>query len=217
MFAAFLSGSSAAGVSRRLGSPLFAASFGQSEEYPSPENTTRLCALTRRWRSFCRFSLKSPFIASSLSHIASTDSATIVLSAIWLCAQFCEEPGARNSNLFPVKAKGEVRLRSVVSFGSAGSVSTPTRSLRPRSPPFIPRVPDSMESRTALSSSPRKMEMIAGGASFAPRRWSFPAPAVVMRRMSACLSIARMTESSIVRKIAFSRGLSPGVSRLRPP
>ena len=67
----------------------------------------------------------SPGIASSLSEIASTDSATIVLSTIWFIAQFCEEPGARNSNLLPVKANGEVRLRSVVSRGRGGSVSTP--------------------------------------------------------------------------------------------
>ena len=32
----------------------------------------------------------------------------------------------RNSNLLPVKAKGEVRLRSVVSFGKWGMVWTPT-------------------------------------------------------------------------------------------
>ena len=31
-----------------------------------------------------------------------------------------DEPSMRNSNLLPVKAKGEVRLRSVVSFGNCG-------------------------------------------------------------------------------------------------
>ena len=34
-------------------------------------------------------------------------------------------PGIRNSNLLPVKAKGEVRLRSVVSLLNLGSTSTP--------------------------------------------------------------------------------------------
>ena len=38
------------------------------------------------------------------------------------------EPGMRNSNLLPVKASGEVRLRSVVSCGMVGSTSTPMRS-----------------------------------------------------------------------------------------
>ena len=36
-----------------------------------------------------------------------------------------EEPRERNSILFPVKAKGEVRFRSVVSFGNFGSMWTP--------------------------------------------------------------------------------------------
>ena len=37
----------------------------------------------------------------------------------------CSEPGARNSNRLPVKAKGLVRLRSPGSVGSTGRVSTP--------------------------------------------------------------------------------------------
>ena len=43
-------------------------------------------------------------------------------------------PGMRNSNLLPVKAKGEVRLRSVLSRGILGSTCTPTFS-SPRPPP----------------------------------------------------------------------------------
>ena len=101
-------------------------------------------------------------------------------------------------------------------MGSEGSVSTPTRSAV-FAAPFVPFAPVSIAFRTAFSSSPRNTEMIAGGASFAPRRWSFPAPAVVMRRMSACISIARMIARRTVRKIAFSRGLSPGVRRFLPP
>ena len=34
-------------------------------------------------------------------------------------------PGMRNSNLLPVTANGEVRLRSVVSLGKRGSACTP--------------------------------------------------------------------------------------------
>ena len=180
---------------------------------------TRLCAFTCIRSSFWRFSLKFPFIASSLSHSASIDSATMVFKTIWLFAQFCEEPGARNSNLLPVKANGEVRLRSVVSFGSAGSESTPRRIrlfLRGSSSSFT-FTSCSMASSTPFSSSPRNTEMIAGGASFAPRRWSLPAPAVVSRRMSACISIARMIARRKVMKIAFSRGFDPGDRRLRPP
>ena len=40
-----------------------------------------------------------------------------------------EEPTMRNSNLLPVKAKGVVRLRSVASLFSTGTVDTPESSL----------------------------------------------------------------------------------------
>ena len=40
-----------------------------------------------------------------------------------------DEPTMRNSNLLPVKAKGEVRLRSVVSRRNLGRTSTPRRTL----------------------------------------------------------------------------------------
>ena len=40
--------------------------------------------------------------------------------AIMAEAQLADEPGARNSNLLPVKAKGEVLLRSVLSMIRSG-------------------------------------------------------------------------------------------------
>ena len=40
-------------------------------------------------------------------------------------AIFCDEPSARNSNLFPVKAKGLVLLRSERSLGKDGKADTP--------------------------------------------------------------------------------------------
>lgn len=43
-------------------------------------------------------------------------------------------PGMRNSNLLPVKAKGEVRLRSVVSLGMEGSMLIPISMWRLASP-----------------------------------------------------------------------------------
>ena len=91
-------------------------------------------------------------------------------------------PTERNSNLLPVKAKGEVRLRSVVSRGKRGRVCTPTRS---SSFSFVPTgVSFSMASRMPVSSSPRNTLMMAGGASLAPRRQSLPALATVMRIIS---------------------------------
>ena len=96
--------------------------------------------------------------------------------AIMAAAQLADEPAARNSKRFPVKANGEVRLRSVVSrrisgirpipnlrvvFSSAVILSSPTWR--------------TISSRVADNCLPRNMDRIAGGASLAPRRWLLPA------------------------------------------
>ena len=57
--------------------------------------------------------------------ISSSASAAIVFKTTFGPEIEADEPTMRNSNLLPVKANGEVRLRSVLSIGSAGSVSTP--------------------------------------------------------------------------------------------
>ena len=53
------------------------------------------------------------------------DSATAVLRTVLQSAMELDEPTIRNSNLFPVNAKGEVLFLSVVSFGSFGRISVP--------------------------------------------------------------------------------------------
>jgi hypothetical protein len=53
--------------------------------------------------------------ASSLSERSSIASATMVLRTVFGNASDWLDPRARNSNLLPVKANGEVRLRSVAS------------------------------------------------------------------------------------------------------
>ena len=73
-----------------------------------------------------------------------------------------------------------------------------------------------MLSRIALSSSPRKMEMIAGGASLAPRRWSLPADATEMRSKSWYSSTALMIAHKNKRNCAFWSGLVPGSRRFFP-
>ena len=78
------------------------------------------------------------------------------------------EPTARNSKRLPVKANGLVRLRSPASFGSGGRTSTPTVSVPF---PFDEVAPPALIcSKMSVNCSPRKIEMIAGGASLAPRR-----------------------------------------------
>ena len=109
---------------------------------------------------------------SSLSASSSIASATIVFSTLLGNASDWLDPSARNSNLLPVKANGEVRLRSPPCIGSGGSTGVPS----PRNEPGVcgSPSPDAIASKTFSSSAPRKIEMIAGGASLAPRRWSWP-------------------------------------------
>src|SRR3954470_5250578 len=125
-----------------------------------------------------------------------------------------EEPTARNSNLLPVNANGDVRLRSPASFGSGGRTLTPVWNMPPCLDDLAP--PFSICSKTSLSCSPRKIEMIAGGASLAPRRWSLWADAIDRRRISLYLATARITAAQNTRNCALSCGLSPGFSRFSP-
>ena len=124
------------------------------------------------------------------------------------------DPSARNSNLLPVKANGEVRLRSPPCIGSGGSTGVP----RPRNEPGVcgSPSPDAIASNTLSSSAPRKIEMIAGGASLAPRRWSWPMLATEARSRPWCLFTAWITAAQKNRKFTFSAGVSPGSSRLWP-
>src|SRR3954467_1629074 len=132
-------------------------------------------------------------------------SATIVLSTVFGSASDIEDPSARNSNLLPVKANGEVRLRSPPCIGSGGSTGVPS----PRSEPGVdsPASPFSIASNTLRSSAPRKIEMIAGGASLAPRRWSWPADATDARSSPWCVLTAWMTAEQKNRNWRLSCGV----------
>ena len=107
-------------------------------------------------------------------------SATTVLSTITGKAMLCDEPTARNSNFAPVKAKGEVRLRSVLSCSISGSLATPSASIACSA--FAPARPAMISSIILVSAFPMKTEMIAGGASLAPSRCSFPLVPMPARR-----------------------------------
>ena len=76
-------------------------------------------------------------VASSLSRSflkAISCSATAALRVVIAPAQFASEPTARNSKRLPVKANGEVLLRSVLSTNISG-IST-----RPTLLPFLPAI-----------------------------------------------------------------------------
>ena len=111
-------------------------------------------------KSFSTFSLK----ATSLF-------ATMVFKTVMGLAQLAFDPTARNSNLFPVKANGEVLLRSVLSNKISGIFPT-TLSLRSvfSSGDNFPLETCSRSVSTFVNCFPIKTEIIVGGASFAPRR-----------------------------------------------
>ena len=73
-----------------------------------------------------------------------------------------------------------------------------------------------MDSSISVSSSPKNIEIIAGGASFAPRRWSFPAEATDILKRSWYSFTPLMTAQRNMRNCAFSRGVLPGSNRFTP-
>ena len=109
-----------------------------------------------------------------------------------------EEPQARNSNLLPVKAKEEVRLRSVLSLNRSASWRAPKSNVRLRSGVYLP--PATMVSRILVRVSPKNTDMMEGGASLAPRRWSLPWEAMPMRMTSAWRKKASTTVATTAKK-----------------
>ena len=105
--------------------------------------------------------------------------ATIVFKVVIETAQFADEPTALNSNLFPVKAKGDVLFLSVLSNKTSGNFPT-TFNFKSvfSSGDNFPLVTPSNSAKTLVNCSPINTEIIAGGASFAPNRWSLLADAI---------------------------------------
>ena len=103
--------------------PRRAASTFHSSLYPLPSKWIALHSLIYpRITSRIAETFGSPFsIRASTSFLNFIScSATAEFNAIMALAQLASEPTARNSNRFPVKAKGEVRLRSVLSISNSG-------------------------------------------------------------------------------------------------
>ena len=95
--------------------------------------------------------------------------ATIEFKVVIALAQLADEPTARNSNLFPVKANGEVLFLSVLSKITSGILPT-TFNFKSvfSSGDNLPLVTPSNSAKTLVNCCPMKTEIMAGGASFAP-------------------------------------------------
>ena len=117
------------------------------------------------------------FIFAPICSVSSPSaSATAALSSTIGKAIDADDPTARNSNLLPVNANGDVRLRSVLSFSISGSRATP--SLIMACDALADVLPAAIDSITRVSMEPMNTEMIAGGASLAPSRCSLPLDAM---------------------------------------
>ena len=100
--------------------------------------------------------------------------AVMVLRTVMAEAQLAEDPTALNSNLLPVNANGEVLFLSVLSIRSWGIWGIPR--LYPLFPLILTMsVEFSSSLKAVVTWVPRKEEMIAGGASFAPSLWALDA------------------------------------------
>ena len=105
--------------------------------------------------------------------------------AIMAAAQLEDEPAARNSKRLPVKANGEVRLRSVVSSRISGIRPIPSLSVVFSSAVILLLLTwRAISSRIEDNCLPRKIERMAGGASLAPKRWLLPALMIEARNKS---------------------------------
>ena len=152
--------------------------------------------------------LKSVFTRSLKSVSAS---ATAALRAIIVLAGLALEPVARNSKRLPVKAKGDVRLRSVSSTLSSGIWGT---SRRTACLPSIWKsssfVACSILSRSSEICEPKKLEIIAGGASQAPRRGALVA--LIIEAFSTPLwryTPKRVSTTKVIKR-RLSSGVLPG-------
>ena len=164
-------------------------------------------------------SFLSPFSinASTSSLNCFSVSAMMVLRTVIEIAQLAEEPTALNSNLLPVNAKGEVRLRSVLSSISSGILrckSSFKMASSCSSNLVLTRV--STSANTFARYWPTKTEIIAGGASLAPKRWSLGSEAIDARIISALSWTALIMFTKKVRNIKLVFGVLPGASKFTP-
>ena len=167
MFSLVLKYGKASGVVFKFNKPLDSASLTQESSYPLPLKIMRLWFLIVSLIKACNVVSKSSATSKIFANF-SISSAMTVFNTILHPAILELDPGILNSNLFPVKANGEVRLRSVESLGNLGRTVAPIFINSFSFPSY--GLSSSMAFNTAVNSSPKKIEIIAGGASLAPSR-----------------------------------------------
>ena len=165
----------------------------------------------------CSFFMPS-FIFLSISFLNSINwLATTALRTLMADEQLADDPTARNSNRFPVNAKGEVRFRSVLSINTSGIWEIPSFILRSSSIVMSSSSElSSILSSTDESCEPRNTEIMAGGASLAPRRCAFCADMMDALSKLLCLYTAMSVLMRNVTNRRFSFAVLPGVKSPTP-
>ena len=172
------------------------------------------------WRIIVRiaFSLLTPVAMSpsTLRLKSVSASATAVFSVSIALAQFASLPTARNSKRFPVKAKGDVRLRSVLSISSSGMAGI--SSLNDFFPLILKASSSAFStcSRRSVTVRPRNDDMMAGGASLAPSRWAFEALIILAFSSPLWSSTAFRVSTVKTTKRKLSSGVFPGACSSTP-
>ena len=144
-------------------------------------------------------------------------SATAVLSTIIAVEQLALEPRARNSKRLPTNAKGEVRLRSVLSTKISGicGISSFTPCL-PSMAVSSSELELATVSMSSLNSFPKNEEIMAGGASCPPSLCEF----VALMMLAFSKPLWRYTPIKVsttkVRKRSVSSGVLPGECKMIP-
>ena len=140
-----------------------------------------------------------------------------MFSTIIAVEQLALEPSARNSKRLPTKAKGEVRLRSVLSTRISGICGI--SSFTPCFPPIAVSSSElelATVSINSLNSLPKKEEIMAGGASCPPRRCEFVALMILALSKPLWRYTPTKVSTTKVRKRSVSSGVLPGEWRITP-
>mmetsp|Transcript_1685 Transcript_1685/g.4140 ORF Transcript_1685/g.4140 Transcript_1685/m.4140 type:complete len:229 (+) Transcript_1685:647-1333(+) len=141
-------------------------------------------------------------------------SAAMVFKTVLTMETFWADPTARNSNRAPPYGNGDVRFLSSAGTSNGRTSAVPrSRVFRPGS--YLASEPFMKSSRYLVMSSPRYMEMMAGGASHAPRRKSFPGDEMAMRIKSPCSSTAATRAAMMTGKACSLPEASKQSSGLR--
>ena len=144
-------------------------------------------------------------------------SVTMELITVTGLAQFVLDPTVLNSNLSPVKAKGDVLFLSVLSRRISGifPITFNFKSVFSLGDNF-PFETFSKSSKTCFKCFPIKIDNMAEGASCIPIRRSLLAETDEALKSASCFNTAAIVLTKKVRNCKLLMGVFPGLNKLTP-